>query len=72
MGFPIIFQSAKFLCPDGISCSEDEACANGYPLSDSIRSVAYTFDLVCDRKNLLKTAFTAFLYGGFIGSLYYG
>ncbi len=34
--------------------------------------MAYTFDLVCDRKRLLKMAFDAFLYGGFIGSLYYG
>ena len=59
-------------CPEGHECTEAAACANNYPLSDSVRSVAYTFNLVCDRKRYLKVAFDAFLYGGFIGSLYYG
>lgn len=27
---------------------------------------------MCDRERLLKICFDAFLYGGFIGSLYYG
>ena len=72
MGFPIIFQPAKFDCPPGLPCTEEDACAHNYPLSDDVRSVAFTFKLVCDRKRHLQAAFTAFLYGGFMGSLYYG
>lgn len=72
MGFPIIFQHARFVCPEGAECTEEAACANNYPLSDQFRSVAYTYHLVCDNKRALKIAFDAFLYGGFIGSLYYG
>jgi len=34
--------------------------------------VAYSFNLVCGRKKYLTTCFEAFLYGGFIGSFYYG
>ena len=34
--------------------------------------MAYSFNLVCERKKYLTTCFEAFLYGGFIGSLYYG
>lgn len=41
-------------------------------LSPEIKSVAYSFNLVCERKKYLTTCFEAFLYGGFIGSLYYG
>ena len=43
-----------------------------YQLSSDVKSIAYTFDLVCDRKKILQTCFNAFLFGGFIGSLYYG
>jgi hypothetical protein len=28
--------------------------------------------LVCERKKILQACFTAFLFGGFVGSLYYG
>lgn len=72
MGFPIIFQSARFVCPEGKPCNQAAACANNYKLNDEFRSVAFTFNLVCDRKKMLQEAFSAFLYGGFIGSLYYG
>lgn len=34
--------------------------------------MAYTYNLTCDRKRYLNICFNAFLYGGFIGSLYYG
>jgi MFS family permease len=74
MGFPIFFQPAKFACPEGVDCSEAAVCERGppYPLSDEVRSVAYSFELVCHRRKYLTTCFEAFLYGGFIGSLYYG
>lgn len=72
MGFPIIFQPARFDCPDGLPCTEEASCERGDPLSDDVRSVAYTFNLTCGRKRMLKICFDAFLYGGFIGSLYYG
>jgi len=29
MGFPIIFQPAKFICADGLECTEEQACASG-------------------------------------------
>lgn len=35
-------------------------------------SVAYSFELVCEKKKSLNMCFNAFLCGGFIGSLYYG
>lgn len=41
-------------------------------MADDIKSIAYTFDLVCDRKRVLQACFNAFLFGGFLGSLYYG
>ncbi|MBS1890058.1 MAG: hypothetical protein JST59_02100 [Actinobacteria bacterium] len=41
-------------------------------MSDAVRSVAYTFDLVCENRRLLQICFDAFLYGGLFGSLYYG
>jgi MFS family permease len=73
MGFPIFFQPAKFVCAEGEDCSEAAVCArDSYTLSDDVKSVAYSFDLVCNRKKYLTTCFEAFLYGGFIGSLYYG
>lgn len=73
MGFPIIFQPAKFICAPEEDCSEAAVCARGnYHLSPEVNSVAYSFDLVCERKAILTTCFEAFLYGGFIGSLYYG
>lgn len=73
MGFPIIFQPAKIICADGLECTEEVACQSGqYTLSDEVKSVAYSFNLVCDHKKYLRTCFEAFLYGGFIGSLYYG
>lgn len=72
MGFPLIFQPAQFVCPPGVDCTEEYACENNLPLSDEIKSVAYTFNLTCERKRYLKICFDAFLYGGFIGSLYYG
>lgn len=34
MGFPIIFQPARFVCPEGMDCSEEAACQNNYELSD--------------------------------------
>jgi MFS transporter, putative metabolite transport protein len=34
--------------------------------------VAYSFELVCGRRKYLTTCFEAFMYGGFLGSLYYG
>jgi MFS family permease len=72
MGFPIIFHPAEFVCPEGSECSKQEACDHSYPLSDRVKSVAYTFNLACDRERYLNICFAAFLYGGFIGSLYYG
>ena len=73
MGFPIIFQPAKFQCGQGELCTEQDQCAKeSFALSPDIKSVAYSFQLVCDRKRYLRTCFEAFLYGGFIGSLYYG
>ena len=34
--------------------------------------MAYTFDLYCEDEKSLDMAFIAFLWGGFLGSLYYG
>lgn len=28
MGFPIIFQAARFVCPEGEDCTEEKACLN--------------------------------------------
>ena len=73
MGFPIIFRDAVLLCPDGTICDELEACKYDNPaLSPTVQSVAYTFNLVCERKSYLDICFNAFLYGGFFGCLYYG
>lgn len=73
MGFPIIFRPAMLMCPNGQLCTEEEGCSQtGYTVSDAIKSVAYTFDLVCDRRRFLGICFDAFLYGGFFGSFYYG
>jgi len=74
MGFPIFFQPAKFICKEGEDCSDAAVCQRGppYTLSDEVKSVAYSFELVCNRHKYLTTCFEAFLYGGFIGSLYYG
>lgn len=73
MGFPIIFRPAMLNCPDGRVCTEEVGCGQaGYTVSDVVKSVAYTFDLVCERRRLLQICFDAFLYGGLFGSLYYG
>lgn len=73
MGFPIIFRPAMLVCPDGSTCTEEVGCSQpGYTVSNVIKSVAYTFDLVCKDKRLLQICFDAFLYGGLFGSLYYG
>jgi hypothetical protein len=73
MGFPIIFREAKLVCPDGTICTEEVGCSQpGYTVSDAVKSVAYTFDLVCEKKRLLQICLDAFLYGGLFGSLYYG
>lgn len=54
MGFPIIFQPARFVCHPGTDCSEAAICSSGnYELSDAVKSVAYSFGLVCDRKAIL-------------------
>lgn len=58
MGFPIIFQPAQFECQPGEDCSEEAVCQRGsYVLSPDIKSVAYSFDLVCERKKYLTTCF---------------
>jgi fucose permease len=73
MGFPIIFQPAQFVCEPGEDCSEAAVCARGeHVLSPEFKSVAYSFDLVCDRKGFLRRCFESFLVGGFLGSLYFG
>ena len=73
MGFPIIFRPAMLVCADGNPCTEEVGCnQTEIVVSDVIKSVAYTFDLVCDRRRLLQICFDAFLYGGLFGSLYYG
>ncbi len=44
----IFFQLAKFVCEEGEDCSEEAVCARGeYRLSEDVRSVAYSFGLVC-------------------------
>jgi MFS family permease len=74
MGFPIIFQAALLVCSDGTDCEEPLGCdrEGGWVVSSTVKSVAYTFDLVCERKRMLGVGFDAFLYGGFFGSFYYG
>lgn len=73
MGFPFIFRPARFVCPEGQPCDPQELCkSEDYLLSDDVKSIAYTFDLVCDREIIIQSCFNAFLFGGFVGSLYYG
>ena len=58
MGFPIIFQPAQFECAPGEDCSEEAVCSrSSHRLSSEFKSVAYSFDLVCDRKKYLTTCF---------------
>ena len=73
MGFPFIFRPAEFSCLPDQPCKQQSQCLlPNHVLSPHIKSIAYTFDLVCERKKILQACFTAFLFGGFIGSLYYG